>query len=153
MLLLPTACPAHRAQASGSGSARRQDLLLGIVTRLVGLGLLMASLLTVGVPIAGAADVLQVRNGTLLQVGDGNRNYEVEMACIHVQPEQQEAAQAWLRQQLPRRTAVNLRPLGQEQGRLQARVRRIDSSDYLETGLMAAGLAEPASSAPAGCPV
>ncbi|MCT0225158.1 nuclease [Synechococcus sp. CS-1328] len=114
---------------------------------------MMVPLLGVAVPAAAAADVLQVRSGTLLQVGDGNRNYEVELACIQVEPEQQQAAQAWLRQQLPRRTAVNLRPLGQQQGRLQARVRRIGSSGELDAGLIAAGLAEQATAAPEGCPV
>ena len=133
---------------------RSQALTIAeLLTRLVSFGLMMVTLLGVAVPVAAAADVLQVRSGTLLQVGDGNRNYEVELACIQVEPEQQQAAQAWLRQQLPRRTAVNLRPLGQQQGRLQARVRRIGSSDDLDAGLIAAGLAEPAAAAPEGCPV
>mgnify|MGYP006286328277 CR=1 FL=1 len=30
---------------------------------------------------AQAAEVLQVRSGSVLQIGDGNRNYTVRLAC------------------------------------------------------------------------
>ena len=35
---------------------------------------------------AFAAEVLQVRSATLLQVGDRNRNYSVQLACVQVDP-------------------------------------------------------------------
>ncbi len=101
---------------------------------------------------AAAAEVLQVRTATVLQVGDGNRNYAVALACIRVEQTAEPAAQAWLRQELPRRSRVNLRPLGQRDGLLLARVRRLDSDTDLGAGLIAAGLAEPDPAAPAGCP-
>jgi hypothetical protein len=66
-------------------------------------------------PVA-AAEVLQVRGPALLQLGDGNRSYVVELACLHVLPDSQQQATAWLRQQLPRHSRVNLRPLGQREG-------------------------------------
>jgi hypothetical protein len=60
--------------------------------------LLMACRLAVA-PVA-AAEVLQVRGPSLLQLGDGNRSYAVELACVHVPLDSQQQAMAWLRQQL-----------------------------------------------------
>ncbi|MEB3332895.1 MAG: hypothetical protein VKI83_10440 [Synechococcaceae cyanobacterium] len=90
-----------------------------------------------------AAEVLQVRAATLLQIGDGNRSYGVELACLQVPPEQREAAADWLRRELPRRERVNLRPTGQRDGQLQARVSRLATGSDLGEGLIAAGLALP----------
>ena len=115
-------------------------LVLGIV---LGATLLLASPLAVR-----AAEVLQVRSGTVLQIGDGNRNYTVRLACLSVSPEANAEAVAWLRQQLPRRSRVNLRPVGSQDGILVARVSRLESvangqlpSPDLGQGLVAAGLA------------
>ena len=77
---------------------------------------------------AQAAEVLQVRSGSVLQIGDGNRNYTVRLACLGVTPEANTEAVAWLRQQLPRRSRVNLRPVGSEDGILVARVSRLEAS-------------------------
>ena len=96
-----------------------------------------------------AAEVLQVRTATLLQIGDGNRNYAVELACIGVDPADQAAAMAWLRQELPRRTRVNLRPYGERGGLLLAGVSRLDGDRDMGAGLIAAGLAHPETSPPA----
>jgi hypothetical protein len=103
---------------------------------------------------AAAAEVLQVRDADLLQVGDHNRSYAVSLACVALEPQQREPATAWLRQQLPRRTRVNLRPLGSANGVLLARVSLVNPraataaaeppiSD-LGDGLIAAGLAQAA---------
>tara|TARA_B100000700_G_C14728667_1_gene707287 strand:+ start:479 stop:775 length:297 start_codon:yes stop_codon:yes gene_type:complete len=69
-----------------------------------------------------AAEVLQVRSETLLQVGDQNRNYSVQIACVDIDPAMKLQAKNWLRNQLPRRKRVNLRPLSTENGTLVARV-------------------------------
>lgn len=93
---------------------------------------------------AGAAEVLQVRGGKLLQVGDHNRNYSVELACLTLPADAEPAASAWLRQELPRRTRVNLRPLGNREGTLVARVQRLaadGTAHDLSDGLIKAGLA------------
>ncbi len=82
-----------------------------------------------------------MRGARLLQVGDGNRSYGVQLACVAVAPAQEDQAIAWLRQALPRRTRVNLRPLGEADGLLQARVIRLADGVDLGTGLIAAGLA------------
>jgi hypothetical protein len=107
---------------------------------------LLVCCLLLGPGAAAAAEVLQVRSGTLLQVGDHNRTYSVELACVAVAADQQPAAAAWLRQQLPRRTRVNLRPLGNRDGLLLARVQRLDGGGEapqldLGAGLVDAGLA------------
>ena len=107
-------------------------------------GLLTAALLLLA-SAADAAEVLQVRSGKLLQVGDHNRNYTVELACLELPSDA--AAADWLRSTLPRRTKVNLRPLGNADGVLLARVQRLASGDAPATdlgeGLIAAGLAKP----------
>ncbi len=112
-------------------------------------------LLLLGSLPAQAAEVLQVRSATLLQVGDGNRSYGVRLACLDVAPEQQDQALEWLRDRLPRQTRVNLRPLGVEAGTLVARVtplpRQVRSSAVspavngidLSAGLIDAQLASP----------
>jgi hypothetical protein len=90
-----------------------------------------------------AAEVLQVRGPTLLQLGDRNRSYSVELVCLEVPPARAEAALGWLRQTLPRRTRVNLQPMGEHDGQLMARVQRLNDDTDLASGLIAAGLADP----------
>ena len=107
---------------------------------------LTALLLLVGAAGAEAAEVLQVRSGTVLQVGDHNRTYTVELACVAVAEGRDQAAAAWLRDALPRRTKVNLRPMGNNNGTLMARVQRLGATGSgttadLSEGLVSAGLA------------
>jgi hypothetical protein len=97
-----------------------------------------------------------VRGATLLQVGDSNRSYAVLLACVAVDPAQEAAATDWLRLQAPRGTRVNLRPVGQRDGVLLARVRtqaeRSGPDLDLGMGLMAEGLAAPLADAdPLAC--
>jgi endonuclease YncB( thermonuclease family) len=77
----------------------------------------------------------------LLQVGDGNRTYTVELACVSVEEDQQTEAIDWLRQKLPRRRRVNLRPVGSSNGQLVALVTPLGEENDVNTGLIAAGLA------------
>jgi endonuclease YncB( thermonuclease family) len=110
--------------------------------RLAALALLMLCglALLLGPAPAQAAEVLQVRSGHLLQVGDHNRTYTVELACLAIPPGGEAAATAWLRNGLPRRTRVNLRPQGTHDGTLLAQVQPLQGGD-LSDGLIAAGLA------------
>ena len=118
------------------------------------LGPLLAGLLALFILLtpgaAAAAEVLAVRSATLLQVGDSNRTYTVELACLAVAPEQQQQALAWMRRELPRRSRVNLRPLGSHDGILLARVQKLGSATDLASGLIAAGQASDQTDAP-GC--
>ena len=97
--------------------------------------------LLIGVSPLNAAEVLQVRTPSLLQVGDRNRTYTVALPCISVPENSKGEAVEWLRQQLPRRQRVNLRPVGSSDGQLVARVIPIGSEIDLSSGLIAAGLA------------
>ncbi len=114
------------------------------------LALLLACCTLAVAPVA-AAEVLQVRGPALLQLGDGNRSYVVELACVHVLPDSQQQATAWLRQQLPRHSRVNLRPLGQREGVLLARISRLDGGapQDLADAMIGTGLAEPQPCSPA----
>jgi hypothetical protein len=112
---------------------------------------LLVPLAWLGVTPAAAAEVLQVRTASLLLVGDSNRTYTVELACVTSGPDQQPQALAWLRQQLPRRSKVNLRPLGNHDGVLVARVQKLGAPVDLSSGLIEAGLAA-AAEQPQGCP-
>ncbi len=120
----------------------------------VRLGPLLAGLLALFIlltpGVAAAAEVLAVRSATLLQVGDSNRTYTVELACLAVAPEQQQEALAWMRHELPRRSRVNLRPLGSHDGILLAKVQKLGSATDLASGLIAAGQASDQTDAP-GC--
>ena len=103
--------------------------------------LLVALLLLISLAPVSAAEVLQVRNSSLLQVGDRNHTYTVALACAAVDPVQEAEAVGWLREQLPRRRRVNLRPVGSSDGQLLARVTPIGESSDLSAGLVAVGLA------------
>lgn len=118
---------------------------------------LLISLLVIGSALpsaARAAEVLQVRGGSLLQIGDRNRSYPVRLGCIRVEEGDADAAIVWLRDHLPRSTRVNLRPLGTSDGILESRVKILASGVDLGSGLVAAGLASalPPSLAPDACP-
>lgn len=103
---------------------------------------LIISGLAVAAPPVAAAEVLQVRSATLLQVGDSNRSYTVELACMAPIESERDQALAWLRQQLPRRTRVNLRPIGNHDGILLARVQKLGADQDLSSGLIEIGYAE-----------
>jgi endonuclease YncB( thermonuclease family) len=115
---------------------------------------MVATFLSTEIPGAEAAEVLQVRGADLLQVGDQNRSYPVRLGCVAVDASYAQAATEWLRQALPRRTRVNLRPLGTMNGTLIAQVKLLSSGEDLGSGLVREGLAtrRSPSNAPLGCP-
>ena len=114
---------------------------------MIRVAVLAVLMVLLGVAPAHAAEVLQVRTASLLQVGDHNRTYTVELPCLSVPEGGEVAAVAWLRQQLPRRRRVNLRPVGSRDGQLLARVTPIGDSLDLSAGLVEAGLASDACTA------
>ncbi len=88
-----------------------------------------------------AAEVLQVRTSSLLQIGDQNRTYTVKLACIEVDALDEVKAREWLKIQLPRRKKVNLRPTGSLEGILLAKVNPIGKDLDLGQGLIDKNLA------------
>jgi hypothetical protein len=93
---------------------------------------------------ASAAEIFQIQDGDHLLIGDRNRVYGVLLACLSIDPGLEDEAAQWLRHALPRHTRVNLRPIGQRDGLLLARVRRLDADTDVSEGLIEAGLAHPA---------
>lgn len=97
---------------------------------------------------ASAAEVLQIRTGTLLQVGDSNRSYSVRLGCLELKPGSEDVALAWVRRHAPRGTRVNLRPMGEAHGELVAHVTvvpRRGGGEPIDLGasLVTEGLASP----------
>jgi hypothetical protein len=105
---------------------------LGLSRQLVQ-ALLILAIMVGGVflaaPRAMAAEILSIRSATQLQVGDQNRSYGVQLACVEVSEGQSQEALNWLQQHGPRGTKVNLRPISESEGRLVAKV------SVLKTGL------------------
>lgn len=110
------------------------------IQRCVALSLVVLALMAMA-PQVKAAEVLQVRSSSLLQIGDRNRNYTVQLACLEVADADEQAAVTYLRQALPRRQRVNLRPEGSVDGTLLARVTPLGSDQDLSAALAEAGLA------------
>ena len=103
---------------------------------------LLSGLLLLWPTPVDAAELLQVRGPTQLQVGDRNRFYQVELACIQVPQAARAQATNWLKQQLPRGTRLNLRPIQAQGEALTARVMRLDNGQDLSEALIQAGLAQ-----------
>lgn len=87
-----------------------------------------------------AAEVLQVRSSSLLQIGDNNRSYTVQLVCMEVDPTNESAAKRWIKQELPRGKRVNLKPKGSKEGVLLAKVTPIGSDKELGEALVEKGL-------------
>lgn len=106
-----------------------------------------ALLLLVDAESSEAAEVLQVAGPDRLLIGDRNRSSLVRLACIAVDPASADAARLWLRQQLPRHSKVNLRPMAEgEDGQLVARVSPLEGASFgmdLSQALLDTGLARP----------
>jgi len=91
---------------------------------------------------AFGAEILQVRSSTLLQIGDQNRSYALKIACLNVQPANEEIAIKILKKKLPRRKRVNLRPQGSENGMLIAKVIPLGQEKDIGQELILSGLGE-----------
>lgn len=109
--------------------------LLTLVVIASGLGLLPAS--------ANAAEIFSIRSPTLLQVGDQNRSYGVQLGCIAVNETNSQAALVWLQRHGARGTKINLRPIRQQDGQMVARVSVLKNGLDLGEGMVSEGLATP----------
>ena len=103
--------------------------------KIVGNFLLLISFLFFSPLNTFAADVLQVRSSSTLQIGDRNRTYTVKLACLEIDPSGEDSAIDFLKSELKRKTRVNLNPQGTSEGMLIARVNilksKIDIGQYL----------------------
>tara|TARA_Y100001968_G_C19376995_1_gene728195 strand:+ start:497 stop:847 length:351 start_codon:yes stop_codon:yes gene_type:complete len=87
-----------------------------------------------------SAEVLQVTSSSTILIGDNNRTYKIKQPCISVKPTDEIVVSSWIRERLPRRTKVNLRPKGAEDGVLLARVFRMGSDLDIAEELFKEGL-------------
>ncbi len=67
-----------------------------------------------------SAEILQVTSSSIVQIGDNNRNYKVNIACIDIESSKDQEAIEWLRIKLPRHSKVNFHPKGSKDGVLIA---------------------------------
>ena len=88
-----------------------------------------------------AAEVLYVKSSSLIQIGDRNRTFTVKIACIEVDPLQEDETLIWLKSELRRKTRINFMPKGTIDGILLARVNLIESKKDLAQTLADKGLA------------
>ena len=89
-----------------------------------------------------AAEVLQISSSNILQIGDNNRIYSVQLSCIEVDPKNEDEARKLLKKKLPRRSKVNLHPKGlNDNGTLLARVNLLNKENDLSSLLVSSGLA------------
>ncbi len=89
-----------------------------------------------------SAEVLQINNSSIVQIGDQNRNYKVKLACINVDPSKEEEAANWLRSELPRHSKINLLPRGSENGILVAKIISLSSENDISESMVSVGLAD-----------
>lgn len=131
------------------GQTLNPPLLFPLIESLRRLPLRMLVLfLSMGIVLMGlspamAAEILSVRSPTLLQIGDQNRSYGIQLACLAVAESHQQDALNWLQKKGPRGTKVNLRPISEHDGRLVARVRVLKTGLDLGDAMVAEGLARP----------
>ncbi len=101
--------------------------------------LLLAILL---LPLATlSAEVLQVNSYNRLLIGDNNRSYKVKIACIEALPNKENLAFNWLREELPRKTKVNIKPKAFMEGVLIASLIDVKSKKDLGKSMEIEGLA------------
>ncbi|ABX08461.1 hypothetical protein [Prochlorococcus marinus] len=89
-----------------------------------------------------SAEVFQISNSSTLQIGDQNRIYKVEIACLDVDRENEDLAVSWLKSQLPRHSRVNLKPMGYKDGSLLAKVIKLNSNNDIGTLMQDEGIAK-----------
>ena len=88
-----------------------------------------------------AAQILQVKSSSLIQIGDNNRNYTIKLACVEVESENDQQVKDWLNKNLPRGQKINLLPEASEKGILQAKVIKLGTNKEINRELQLIGLA------------
>ncbi len=93
-----------------------------------------------------AAEILQIRSSSVIQIGDNNRVYTIKLACLDTESSDEKEVRDWLRRELPRKMKVNIRPRGSMDGLLLASLTPIGEDHELSESIADAGLAK------YGCP-
>ena len=101
--------------------------------------LMIASIILCSPSYVFAAEVLQVRSPLIIQIGDQNRSYSVQLICLDIDSRKEKEAQEWLKTYLPRGKKVNLFPEGSKDGILLARVIPIGNQKNISQSLAEKG--------------
>ncbi len=84
---------------------------------------------------ARPAEILQINSANTLTIGDNNRTYKVQIACLEVDSSKEGDTVNWLRKNLPRKTKVNIKPRGFKDGTLIASLVEIKSNQDIAESL------------------
>tara|TARA_Y100001968_G_C19088602_1_gene586542 strand:- start:124 stop:474 length:351 start_codon:yes stop_codon:yes gene_type:complete len=110
-----------------------KQVFLFLLSVLVGMNLFLDKVI--------AAELMQVTSSSVLLIGDNNRTYKVQIACIEVDRKNEINARNWLKDNLPRSSKVNLRPKGFEDGVLISNVISVKKNINLGEQLISEGYA------------
>ncbi|WP_320664151.1 nuclease [Prochlorococcus sp. MIT 1223] len=102
--------------------------------------ILISSLILVPLNLI-AAEVLNISNSTTLLIGDHNRNYTVQIACLAVDPSQEKTVIGFLEASLPRHSKINLKPKGSDDGVLISNIIKIGPDLDIAEEIVSRGLA------------
>ncbi len=80
--------------------------------------------------MVNSAEVLQINNSNIIQIGDQNRNLTVSLICTKVEEKDESSAVQLLQKTFPRGTKVKIRPYGMKNKNLSAKVFKV--SDQME---------------------
>ena len=87
-----------------------------------------------------AAEVLQIQNANTLLVGDNNRTYTIRISCLKFESEDKESIYQAIKNELPRHSRINIRPIGSDEGILLAKVFSIGSETEISQIIESKGL-------------
>ena len=87
-----------------------------------------------------AAEILQIKNANTLLVGDNNRTYTIRISCLDFESENKESIYELIKNELPRHSRINIRPIGSEEGILLAKVFSIGSKTEISHIIEGKGL-------------
>lgn len=88
-----------------------------------------------------AAEIIQVRNSTLIIIGDNNRTYPIKLSCVYVDQSDEEAAFNWVKSELPRKKKINLLPRSSKDGIISANLLTIEENVDINAQMIMQGLA------------
>ena len=76
--------------------------------------------------VINSAELLQINDVNTILVGDQNRSLYLSLYCIDISENEKENATKILKRNFPRGTKVKIKPYGYDDGRLLAKIFRVD---------------------------
>ena len=81
--------------------------------------------------IVNSAEILQINSSNTVLIGDQNRNIVVQLFCIEVDASKDLEAKALLRRNFPRGTKVKIKPYGNKDNNLIAKVYNLKNNNEM----------------------